>query len=166
MEFWTAWYSGNHNERFAFWNRAFGPYAWSFWVMIWCNVCAPQFFWSKRLRRNVWIVFVLALFANIGMWFERFEIIITSLTRDFLPTNWWRYKPTLIDFTTLIGSFGLFFTLFMLFCRYLPTVAMAEVKSIMPQAHPHHEHPEEQTADEKRTDYRPDEKTHHGASHS
>jgi len=166
MEFWTAWYSGNHNERFAFWNRAFGPYAWSFWVMIWCNVCAPQFFWSKRLRRNVWIVFVLALFANIGMWFERFEIIITSLTRDFLPTNWWRYKPTLIDFTTLIGSFGLFFTLFMLFCRYLPTVAMAEVKSIMPQAHPHHEHPEEQTADEKRTDYRPDEKIHHGASHS
>ncbi|HEX4794393.1 MAG TPA: NrfD/PsrC family molybdoenzyme membrane anchor subunit [Humisphaera sp.] len=161
MEFWTAWYSGNHHERFGFWNRAFGPYAWSFWIMIWCNAIAPQFMWSKKLRTNVWFVFVIALFGNIGMWFERFEIIITSLTRDFLPSSWWRFRPTLVDLGTLAGSFGLFLTLFMLFCRYLPVVAMAEVKAITPEAHPHHDDPEHQTADEKRSDYRPDEKLAH-----
>ena len=157
MEFWTAWYSGNHYERFTFWNRAFGPYAWSCWVMLWCNAMSPQFMWSKRLRKSMVAVFICATFGNIGMWFERFEIIITSLTRDFLPTNWWPFHPTLIDIAMLAGSFGLFFTLFLLFCRFLPVVAMAEVKSIMPEAHPHHGHPELQTADERRTDYRPDE---------
>ena len=158
MEFWTAWYSGNHYERFTFWNRAFGPYSWSFFVMMWCNVVSPQFMWFKRLRKSMIAVFIAATFGNIGMWFERFEIIITSLTRDFLPSNWWAYHPTIIDILMLAGSFGLFFTLFLLFCRFLPVVAMAEVKSVMPEAHPHHDEPELQTPDEKRSDYRPDEK--------
>jgi molybdopterin-containing oxidoreductase family membrane subunit len=136
-EFWTAWYSGSDAERFVFMNRAFGPFAWSFWTMVFCNVVAPQFLWSKRVRSKVWMVFVVALFANIGMWFERFVIIVTSLTRDHLPSSWWTYMPTAIDLLTLAGSFGLFFTLFLLFCRYLPVVAMAEVKAVMPQAHGH-----------------------------
>jgi molybdopterin-containing oxidoreductase family membrane subunit len=138
-EFFTAWYSGVMYERFAFINRAFGPYGWSFWIMFSCNVIAPQFMWIKKLRTNLWVVFFVALAANIGMWFERFVIIVTSLTRDFLPSSWWAYKPTIVDLGMLAGSFGLFFTLFMLFCRFLPVVAMAEVKGVMPQAksHPH-----------------------------
>jgi molybdopterin-containing oxidoreductase family membrane subunit len=142
-EFWTAWYSGSDAERFAFLNRAFGPFAWSFWTMVFCNVVAPQFLWFKKVRSSIWMVFVVALFANIGMWFERFVIIVTSLTRDHLPSSWWTYMPTPIDLLTLAGSFGLFFTLFLLFCRYLPVVAMAEVKAVMPQAHGHddsHDH--------------------------
>jgi molybdopterin-containing oxidoreductase family membrane subunit len=156
MEFFIAWYSGSDNERFTFVNRAFGPYAWSYWVMIWCNVMAPQFMWSKKLRSKVWFVFLIALFANIGMWFERFEIIITSLTRDFLPSSWWRFKPTLIDLSTLAGSFGLFFTLFLLFCRFLPVVAIAEVKACMPQGHAHGHG---NSGDEHKADYHPDEAT-------
>ncbi|HWE96756.1 MAG TPA: NrfD/PsrC family molybdoenzyme membrane anchor subunit [Tepidisphaeraceae bacterium] len=156
LEFWTAWFGGNHFERFAFYNRAFGPYAWSFWVMIFCNVVAPQFLWVKKFRTNLLIVFIIATFANIGMWFERFEIIITSLTRDFLPSSWFPFKPTPIDLMMLAGSFGLFFTLFLLFCRFLPVVAMAEVKSVMPQAHAHGngEH-----GDTHKSDFQPDE--HH-----
>ncbi|MDB5173299.1 MAG: Polysulfide reductase, NrfD, partial [Phycisphaerales bacterium] len=156
LEFWTAWFGGNHFERFAFMNRAFGPYAWSFWVMVFCNVVAPQFLWVKKFRTNLLIVFIVATFANIGMWFERFEIIITSLTRDFLPSSWYAFKPTPIDLMMLAGSFGLFFTLFLLFCRFLPVVAMAEVKSVMPQAHAHGngEH-----ADHHKSDFQPDE--HH-----
>jgi molybdopterin-containing oxidoreductase family membrane subunit len=159
VEFFTAWYSGQHYERFTFLNRATGPYAWSFCVMVWCNVLAPQFLWSKRLRTNLLVVFIIATFANIGMWFERFEIIITSLTRDFLPSSWWHFKPTAIDLLMLAGSFGLFFTLFLLFCRFLPVVAMAEVKSVMPEAHIHPAEHDELSGDEHRTDYGPDE--HH-----
>jgi molybdopterin-containing oxidoreductase family membrane subunit len=136
-EFWTAWYSGSPAEQFAFMNRAFGPFAWAFWTMVFCNVVAPQALWFKRVRKSVWAVFVVALFANVGMWFERFVIIVTSLTRDYLPSSWWGYMPTAIDLLTLAGSFGMFFTLFLLFCRYLPVVAMAEVKTVMPQAHGH-----------------------------
>ncbi len=109
--------------------------------MIFCNVVSPQFLWSPKLRKNLWVVFVVAVLANIGMWFERFEIIITSLTRDFLPSSWYPFKPTAIDLLMLAGSFGLFFTLFLLFCRFLPVVAMAEVKTVMPQAHAHPEDP-------------------------
>ena len=156
LEFWTAWYSGSHFERFAFINRAFGPYAWSFWVMIWCNVLAPQFLWSKKIRTNMLLVFIIATFANIGMWFERFEIIITSLTRDFLPSSWWRYMPTPIDLLMLAGSFGLFFTLFLLFCRFLPVVAIAEVKTVMPQAHAHGDHGPH-AVEHIRSDFQPDE---------
>ncbi|MDX9752748.1 MAG: NrfD/PsrC family molybdoenzyme membrane anchor subunit [bacterium] len=135
MEFFIAWYSGNPYEAFAFINRAFGPYAWAYWTMISCNVLIPQFFWFKKIRTSPWIIFVLSIFVNIGMWFERFVIVVTSLHRDFLPSSWGYYSPTLIDILTFVGSFGLFFTLFLLFVRFLPMVAMAEVKTIMPQAH-------------------------------
>jgi Ni/Fe-hydrogenase subunit HybB-like protein len=103
------------------------------------------------------VVFICAVFANIGMWFERFVIIVTSLSRDFLPSSWWLFKPTWVDICMLIGSFGLFFTLFLLFCRFLPVVAMAEVKTVMPASHAHPEEHDEMSGDEFKTDYRPDE---------
>jgi Ni/Fe-hydrogenase subunit HybB-like protein len=138
MEFFMAWYSGNKYEGFTFINRAFGPYAWAYWIMVSCNVLSPQIFWFKKMRRNLTVVFIMSLFVNVGMWFERFVITVTSLNRDFLPSSWHYFSPTWVDILTLIGSFGLFFTLFMLFCRYLPQVAIAEVKNVMPEAHPHH----------------------------
>jgi molybdopterin-containing oxidoreductase family membrane subunit len=137
MEFFTAWYSGNDYEMFTFFNRALGPYAWSYWCMIFCNVVTPQVFWSKKMRTNPWVILVVGVLVNIGMWFERFVIVITSLSRDFLPSSWGYYKPTFWDFSLLAGSFGLFFTLFLLFCRYLPMVAMSEVKAFHPSAHAH-----------------------------
>ncbi len=134
-ELFIAWYSGNVYEQFAFLNRILGPYAWSYWIMVGCNVIVPQFFWFKKCRTNPWIIVGLSILVNIGMWFERFVIVITSLSRSMLPASWDYFKPTLLDITTLAGSFGLFLTLFCLFCRYLPVVAMAEVKSVLPEAH-------------------------------
>ena len=140
MEFFIAWYGGNPYEQFAFVNRAFGPYWWAYWTMVSCNVISPQFFWIKWCRTTPWFMVIICIFINIGMWFERFVITVTSLSRDFLPSSWGYFKPTMIDVLMLIGSFGLFFTLFLLFCRFLPVVAMAEVKSVMP---PHSDdHPE------------------------
>jgi len=140
IEFFIAWYGGNDYERSIFLQRAFGPYAWAYWTMVSCNVVCPQLFWSKKIRTNVAAMFVISVFINIGMWFERFVIVISSLATDFLPSSWDYYRPTPIDILTLVGSFGLFFTLFLLFIRFLPMVAMAEVKTVMPQAHPppHH----------------------------
>ena len=140
MEFFIAWYSGVQYEQFAFINRAFGPYAWAYWIMVSCNVISPQFFWFRQLRRNPTVLFVISIFVNIGMWFERFVITVTSLNRDFLPSSWNYFSPTFVDWATLIGSFGLFFTLFLLFCRYLPQVAIAEVKMQTPHAHSHSAH--------------------------
>jgi molybdopterin-containing oxidoreductase family membrane subunit len=140
MEFFMAWYSGNKYEGFAFVNRAFGPYAWAYWIMVSCNVISPQIFWFKRFRRSIPVMFVVSIFVNIGMWFERFVITVTSLNRDFLPSSWNYFSPTIIDWATLIGSFGLFFTLFLLFCRFLPQVAIAEVKTQTPHAHGHSAH--------------------------
>ncbi|MCK6528060.1 polysulfide reductase NrfD [Myxococcota bacterium] len=140
MEFFIAWYSGNPYESFAFFNRAFGPYSWAYWTMISCNVISPQFFWFKKLRTNPLFVFIISIFINIGMWFERFVIAVTSLATDFLPSSWDYYSPTIWDVASFIGSFGLFFTLFTLFVRFVPMVAIAEVKTVMPQADPHH-HP-------------------------
>lgn len=137
MEFFIAWYGGNKYEQFQFINRAFGPYAWAYWTMISCNVISPQIFWFKRMRRSIPAMMVVATLVTIGMWFERFVIIVLSLHRDFLPSSWGYYKPTIVDILTLAGSFGLFFTLFLLFCRYLPMISMAEVKAILPQAHAH-----------------------------
>jgi molybdopterin-containing oxidoreductase family membrane subunit len=131
-EFFTAWYSGNLFEQFAFTNRMFGPYAWAYWTMVSCNVIAPQLFWIRRIRRSVAAVFLLSIVINIGMWFERFVIITTSLTRDFLPGSWADYVPTWIEVGTMAGSFGLFFTLFLLFARLLPMIAIGEVKSVLP----------------------------------
>ncbi len=142
MELFTAWYSANQYERFAFLNRAFGPYAWAYWTMISCNVISPQFFWFKKLRTNVPFMFVISIFVNIGMWFERFVIIVTSLHRDYLPSAWNYFRPTIADVMTFVGSFGLFFTLFLLFLRYIPMIAMAEVKAVLPQANPHAGHDE------------------------
>ncbi|MCZ7555745.1 MAG: polysulfide reductase NrfD [Bacteroidia bacterium] len=130
-ELFTAWYSGNEYEQFAFANRMFGPYAWAYWIMVSCNVIAPQFFWIRRLRRSVVTVFILSIVINVGMWFERFVIIMTSLTRDFLPGSWSAYTPTWIEIGTMVGSFGLFFALFLIFARLLPMIAVAEVKSVL-----------------------------------
>ena len=137
MEFFIAWYSGNPYELYAFKNRAFGPYWWAYWTMISCNVICPQLFWSKTVRTNVIIVFIISIFVNIGMWFERFVIIVTSLHRDYLPSNWGYFKPTWVDIWTFVGTFGLFLTLFLLFMRFLPMIAIAEVKGVTPQADPH-----------------------------
>jgi Ni/Fe-hydrogenase subunit HybB-like protein len=137
MEMFVAWYSGGMYEQFAFLNRAFGNYAWAYWTMIFCNVLSPQVFWFKKMRTNVWVILAVGIIVNVGMWFERFVIICTSLTRDFLPANWGAFIPSPVDYATLAGSFGLFFTLFLLFCRYLPMVAMAEVKAFIPESHVH-----------------------------
>ena len=134
MEMFIAWYGGNMYERYAFLNRALGPFAWSYWIMVTCNVIIPHIFWFKKVRRSLIGMFIVSIFVNIGMWFERFVITVTSLSRDFLPSSWAYFKPTLVDVLTLMGSFGLFFTLFLLFCRYLPMVAMAEVKAQVPGA--------------------------------
>jgi hypothetical protein len=131
VELFIAWYGGNAYERFAFINRALGPYAWGYWTMIVCNVLVPQLFWLKRCRTTPWIMFIIAVLVNVGMWTERFVIVVVSLSRDFLPSSWGQFVPTKIDILMLLGSFGLFFTLFLLFCRYLPVVAMAEVKQVM-----------------------------------
>ena len=131
MEFFISWYSGNPVEGFVFINRAFGPYAWAYWIMVICNVATPQVFWSQRARSSPWVIFGVAFCVNIGMWFERFVIIVTTLHRDFLPSSWGVYVPTWVEALTLAGSFGLFFTMFLLFLRYLPMVAMAEVKSVV-----------------------------------
>ncbi|MDH3285284.1 MAG: polysulfide reductase NrfD [Acidobacteriota bacterium] len=137
MEFFIAWFSGNPYESFAFVNRATGPYAWAYWTMVTCNVVSPQFFWFKRLRTNLTFLFCMSIVVNIGMWFERFVIVVTSLHRDFLPSSWDYYSPSFWDVAALLGSFGLFFTMFCLFVRFLPMVASAEVKSVLPQADPH-----------------------------
>ena len=131
-EFFTAWYGGNRYEQFAFLNRMQGPYAWAYWIMVTCNVLIPQLYWFKRFRTSPWLMVCVAICVNIGMWFERFVITVTSLSRDFLPSSWDYFRPTAVDVLMFLGSFGLFFTLFLLFCRFLPMVAMAEVKSVLP----------------------------------
>jgi molybdopterin-containing oxidoreductase family membrane subunit len=133
-EFFIAWYSGNAYESFTFLNRAFGPYAWAYWIMVSCNVLVPQIFWVKKLRTNAIVLWVASILINVGMWFERFVIVVSSLSRDFLPTSWGYYKPTIVDVLTFVGSFGLFFSLFLLFVRFLPMIGMAEVKGVMPAA--------------------------------
>ena len=130
-ELFIAWYSGYQYEQFAFLNRISGPYAWAYWIMVSCNVISPQLFWSKKIRTTPWIIFIITIFVNIGMWFERFVIIVTSLHRDFLPSSWAMYSPTIIEWGILVGSFGLFFTLFLLFAKFLPVIAVAEIKSIL-----------------------------------
>ncbi len=132
VEVFMAWYGGNMYEAFAFANRALGPMAWAYWLMVSCNVVIPQLFWFKKCRTTPWIMIIVAVMVNVGMWMERFVIIVASLGRDFLPSSWGAFKPTMVDVAMLVGSFGLFFTLFLLFCRYLPMVAMAEVKGVLP----------------------------------
>ncbi|MBC8479529.1 MAG: polysulfide reductase NrfD, partial [FCB group bacterium] len=141
-EFFIAWYGGNQYEIFTFINRAFGPYAWAYWTMVSCNVIIPQLFWFKKIRSSIGALFVLSILVNVGMWFERFVIVVSSLSRDFLPSSWDYYSPTIFDVLTFVGTFGLFFTFFLLFLRFLPMVSMAEVKGVLPAADPHHGHAE------------------------
>ncbi|MGA8659326.1 MAG: NrfD/PsrC family molybdoenzyme membrane anchor subunit [Chthoniobacterales bacterium] len=142
MEFFVAYYGANSFERFAFLNRYFGPYWWASWTMFTCNVLMPQLFWVRAFRRNVWTVYFVSMCANAGMWFERFVIFVIALHRDFLPSAWRMYYPTWVDIFTFIGSHGIFITLFLLFIRFLPMVAMSEVKSVLPQSDPHYHPPE------------------------
>lgn len=142
MEMFIAWYSGSDWERWIFINRAFGDYAWAYWTMVTCNVVSPQVFWFKKLRRSIPLMFVISIFINIGMWFERFTIISTTLHHDYLPASWGYYSPTWVEISIFIGTFGIFLSLFLLFAKFVPVIAIAEIKSILPGSQPkhHHEH--------------------------
>lgn len=134
-EFFIAWYSGDQFETFTFLNRAFGPMCWSYWIMISCNVLIPQLFWFKKIRRSIPVMFIISIFVNIGMWFERFVIVVTSLHRDFLPSNWGLYPWSWFDTGVLAGSFGMFLTLFLLYLRVVPAISIAEVKPVLNVGH-------------------------------
>jgi molybdopterin-containing oxidoreductase family membrane subunit len=136
-EFFIAAYSGNVYEKFAFINRAFGQYSWAYWIMVSCNVITPQLFWFKKVRENHSLVWIICIFVNVGMWFERFVITCTSLANDYLPSSWGYYSPTIVDIFTFFGTFGFFSVLFLLFIRFLPLLPMAEIKMVAPQADPH-----------------------------
>jgi len=130
-EFFVAAYSGVEYEQYAFINRATGPYWWAYWSMMTCNLIAPQVFWFKWARTTPWFIFMLSIVVNVGMWFERFVIIVTSLHREYLPSGWVMYSPTLVEIGIFLGSFGLFFTCFFLFSKFLPVINIAEVKGIL-----------------------------------
>src|SRR5690606_1083545 len=126
-----AWYSGVEYEQYAFLNRATGPYWWAYWAMMTCNVFSPQFMWFKKLRTSIMFSFFISIVVNIGMWFERFVIIVTSLHRDYLPSSWTMFSPTFVDIGIFIGTIGFFFVLFLLYSRTFPVIAQAEVKTIL-----------------------------------
>jgi molybdopterin-containing oxidoreductase family membrane subunit len=130
-ELFLSWYSGNMYEQYMTLNRMFGPYWWSFWLLVLCNIGAPQLLWSTRVRRNVPALFVISLVVNLGMWAERFVIVVTSLHRDFLPSSWGMFYPTFYDWATLIGSIGLFVALMFLFIRFLPVISIAEMRGLV-----------------------------------
>lgn len=130
-EFFIAWYSQVEFEQYAFLNRAFGPYWWSYASMMTCNVITPQLVWFRRVRYSIGLTFILSIIVNIGMWFERFVIIVTSLHRDYLPSSWAMFSPSIIDIGLYLGTLGLFFTLFLLFAKFFPVINMAEVKTIL-----------------------------------
>ena len=130
-ELFIAWYSGVEYEQYAFLNRATGPYWWAYWAMMSCNVITPQVYWIKRIRTSLIATFIISIFINIGMWFERFVIIVTSLHRDYLPSSWSMFSPTFVDIGIFMGTIGIFFVLFLLFSRTFPVIAQAELKSIL-----------------------------------
>ena len=130
-ELFISWYSGVEYEAYAFLNRATGPYWWAYWSMMTCNVITPQLFWFKKLRTSLIVSFILSIFVNIGMWFERFVIIVTSLHRDYIPSSWGMFHPTFVDIGIFLGTIGIFFTLFLLFSRFFPVLALNELKSIL-----------------------------------
>jgi molybdopterin-containing oxidoreductase family membrane subunit len=137
MEFFIAWYGANPYEGFTFINRALGQYAWSYYIMVGCNVITPHLFWFKKVRENTALVWIICGFVNVGMWFERFVITVTSLANDFLPSSWGYYSPTIIDIFTFFGTFGLFSVLFLLFLRFLPMMPMGEIKAVMKKGDAH-----------------------------
>ena len=130
-ELFMAWYSGVEYEQYAFYNRVTGPYWWAYASMMTCNVISPQLFWFKRIRTNIAATFIISIIVNIGMWFERFVIIVTSLHRDYLPSSWAMFYPTFYDVGTYLFSFGFFFTAYLLFSKYFPVINMHEMKSIL-----------------------------------
>jgi Ni/Fe-hydrogenase subunit HybB-like protein len=140
MEAFIAWYSGNHFERAMLWNRMTGPYWWAYWGLILTNVAIPQALWSSKVRANVVALWALSIVINVGMWLERFVIIVTSLHRDFLPSSWGMYSPTIWDWATYLGTIGLFLTLLLLFIRFLPMIAIFEMRTMVPAARVKDEH--------------------------
>ncbi len=145
MELFIAWYGGNKYEMAAFANRIYkGYYPWAYWCMMFCNVVAPQVFWFKWCRHNIVVVMCVCMLVNIGMWFERFVIFVTSIAQDWLPGAWDVYKATWVEKMTFAGTFGLFLGLFLLFIRFLPVIAMSEVKGVLPESDPHYEGPEDE----------------------
>jgi len=133
MEGFIAWYSGSPFEQYVQTSRLFGPYAPTYWGLIVCNVLVPQAFWFRRVRANVPLLFVLALAINVGMWLERFVIVVTSLSRSFLPSTWYMYYPTIWDYATFVGTIGLFLTLLFLFIRFLPVISIFELRDLLAQ---------------------------------
>jgi Ni/Fe-hydrogenase subunit HybB-like protein len=131
-EVWMAWYSFSEYERGTTWERLFGPYGWSYWCLIFCNFVAPQVLWYKKWRQNAWLLFIVSIIVLIGMWFERYVIVIT-LSRVYLPATWARYAPTIWDWMLYIGTFGMFFTFFMLFVRYVPMISITEMRELLPK---------------------------------
>ncbi len=137
MEFFIAWYSGSPYESAIFINRATGNYWWAYWLMVSSNLFVPQILWLKSWRTTAWKLLIVVTIVNVGMWWERFVIIVQSLHRDFLPASWGDYYPSWVDWMQMIGDFGLFFTLTLLFIRFLPIIAMSEIKGVLPHSHPH-----------------------------
>jgi len=137
MEAFMSWYSADHWEAFTFWNRAFGPMGWSYWILIASNLVIPlTTLWVRKLRTNISYMFFISIVVNTGMWFERFVIVVTSLTRDYLPSSWGTYRATKWDYMTYVGTLGLFTALFMLFVRFLPMISMTEVRELLPYSKP------------------------------
>ena len=129
-----SWYGGNRYEGFMMWNRMTGPYAPFYWALIACNVIIPQLLWFRRIRTNIPALFILSLIVNVGMWLERFIIIVTSLSRDFTPSAWGMFRPTFWDFSTFFGTIGLFVMLIFLFVRFLPMISIFEMRTLVPEA--------------------------------
>jgi molybdopterin-containing oxidoreductase family membrane subunit len=130
-ELFISWYSGVEYESYAFINRFSGPYSWAYWMMMTCNVISPQLFWFKKIRTSLTATFLLSIVVNIGMWFERFVIIVTSIHRDYTPGAWGEFHPSVTDIGMFVGTIGIFFTLFLLFARYFPVLALNELKTIL-----------------------------------
>jgi molybdopterin-containing oxidoreductase family membrane subunit len=139
METFMSWYSGNPYERFAIWNRMTGPYKFFYWSLILCNIVTPQFLWSPKIRNNTKWLFFISLVVGVGMWLERFVIVVVSLHRDFLPSSWGHYTGTQFDWSMFIGTIGLFLTLLFLFIRVLPMISIFEMRTLLPEAEVKHE---------------------------
>jgi len=134
IEAFFGWYSGNPNESFMIWNRMHGPYSHYYWALILCNGITPQLLWIKKVRANLLFLWLISIVVSIGMWLERFVIVVTSLHRDFLPSSWGFYQPTQWDWAMFIGTIGLFFTLLFLFIRFMPMISIFEMRTILPAA--------------------------------
>ena len=134
VEAFMGWYSGSPSELYVTLNRMLGPYAKAYWALIFCNIVTPQTLWFRKVRSTPWILFLVAMVVNVGMWLERFVIVVTSLHRDFLPSSWGMYHGTVWDWATFIGTIGLFLSLLFLFLRFLPMISIFEMRTLVPEA--------------------------------